>query len=79
MLSESMIFPEVLYFGCFIWANNPTRDILFTMAMIVARVARFILLDFRLAIPPVAGRETRVVLFGTIRDGVDCVFSRFGH
>ena len=79
MLSESMILPEVLYFGLFVGTNNQTRDILLTMAMIVARLARFILLYCRLAIPTLSGRQSTALSFGIIRDGVDYGFSRLGR
>ncbi len=66
MLSESMILPEVLYFGRFVRANTQIRDILLTMAMIVARVEKLVLLDCRLSIPTVAGRKYRADLLASI-------------
>ena len=74
MLSESMILREVLCFGRVVRANNPTRDILLMMAMIVARMARFIHWYCRLTIPTVIGRQSRAVSFGIVRDGVDYGF-----
>ena len=79
MLPESMILPELFHFGRVVRTNNPTRDILLTMAMIVARMAKFILLYCHLAIPTVTGRQSREVSFGIIRDGVDYGFSRLGR
>ena len=78
MLPESMILPEVLHSVRVVRTNNSTRGILLTMAIIVSRIVKFILLYCHLAILTVTGRQLRAVSFAIVRDGVDFGFSRLG-
>ena len=76
MLSESMILPGTLFRSYHLGEQPNARYFVHDGNDCCG--GEIYSLGFPSAILPVAGRETRVVSFGTIRDGVDCVFS-LGH